>query len=254
MFSRKTGNKFIGCSGWKDPDNPCPYKRGEDGKESMGPEVTTIPCPACGKFMVKKDGRFGTFYTCEAAPGCPTIMNEGPDGKPVVSTLPSKHPCPRCQKPLLLKFSKTGNRYVQCSDAKGCSYISDADESGAPIKPPDTGINCEKCGMPMVIKKSFRGPFLACTGYPKCRGTKAINAELKEKLKDILPKEEPKKAAASMPQIDIAEPCADCGAPMRLQKSRFGGRYFLSCTKYPACKGTRQPTSEQLAQIAAAGG
>ena len=57
-----------------------------------------------------------------------------------------------------------------------------------------------------------------------------------------------------MPQIDIAEPCTDCGSPMRLQKSRFGGRYFLSCTKYPACKGTRQPTPEQLAQIAAAGG
>ena len=43
MFSRKTGNKFIGCSGWKDEENPCPYKRGEDGKESMGPETTTIP-------------------------------------------------------------------------------------------------------------------------------------------------------------------------------------------------------------------
>ncbi len=254
MFSRKTGNKFIGCSGWKDEDTPCPFKRGEDGKESMGPEVTTIPCPACGKFMVKKDGRFGTFYTCEGAPDCPTIMNEGPDGKPVVSSLPSKYPCPRCGKPLLLKSSKTGNRYVQCSDAKGCSFISDADAQGAPVTPPDTGIQCEKCGMPMVIKKSFRGPFLACTGYPKCRGTKAINAELKEKLKDILPPEEPKKAAAGLPKIDIAEPCTDCGSPMRLQKSRFGGRYFLSCTKYPACKGSRQPTPEQLAQIAAAGG
>ena len=250
MFSRKTGNKFIGCSGWKDPENPCPYKRGEDGTESMGPEVTTIPCPACGKFMVKKDGRYGVFYTCEGAPDCPTIMNAGADGKPVVSTLPSKYPCPKCKKPLLLKFSKTGNRYVQCSDAKGCSFISDADEQGAPIKPPDTGINCEKCGQPMVIKKSFRGPFLACTGYPKCRGTKAINAELREKLKDILPKEEPKKAGPALPHIDIPEPCTDCGSPMKLKQ--YMGRYFLSCSKYPACKGSRKPTPEQLAQIAAA--
>lgn len=250
MFSRKTGNKFIGCSGWKDEENPCPYKRGEDGKESMGPEVTQIPCPACGKFMVKKDGRFGVFYTCEGAPDCPTIMNEGPDGKPVVSTLPSKFPCPRCQKPLLLKFSKTGNRYVQCSNAKGCQFISDADENGAPVKPPDTGINCEKCGMPMVIKKSFRGPFLACTGYPKCRGTKAINAELREKLKDILPKEEPKKAGPALPQIDIPEPCTDCGSPMKLKQ--YMGRYFLSCSKYPSCKGSRKLTPEQQAQVAAA--
>lgn len=32
--------------------------------------------------------------------------------------------------------------------------------------------------------------------------------------------------------------CPECGSAMRLQKSRFGGRYFLGCTKYPKCKGT----------------
>ncbi len=247
MFSRKTGNQFIGCSGWKDEENPCPYKRGEDGKESMGPEVTDIPCPACGKFMVKKDGRFGTFFTCEGAPDCPTIMNLGADGKPVVSTLPSPHPCPQCGKKLLLKFSKTGNRYVQCTDAKGCKFIADADENGAPVKPPDTGIACDKCGSPMTIKKSWRGPFLACTGYPKCRNAKSINAELREKLKDILPPPEPKAggAKADIPQIEVKEICPECASPMTVRKSRFGGKHFLSCSKYPKCKGSR-PSSDEL--------
>jgi DNA topoisomerase I len=250
MFSRKTGNQFIGCSGWKDEESPCPYKRGEDGKESMGPEVTDIPCPACGKFMVKKDGRFGTFFTCENSPDCPTIMNMGADGKPVISTLPSKSPCPQCGKAILLKFSKTGNRYVQCTDAKGCKFIADADENGAPIKPPETGIACDKCQSPMTIKKSWRGPFLACTGYPKCRNAKSINAELREKLKDILPPPEPKKAAG--PQVEVTESCPDCASPMRLKQ--FMGRYFLGCTDYPNCRGTRQPTPELTAKIQAATG
>jgi DNA topoisomerase-1 len=39
---------------------------------------------------------------------------------------------------------------------------------------------------------------------------------------------------------------------MRLQKSRFGGRYFLGCTKYPKCKGTKKLTAEQEAKVHAA--
>ena len=251
MFSRKTGAQFIGCSGWKDEENPCPYKRGEDGKESMGPEVTDIPCPACGKKMVKRDGRFGTFFTCEGAPECVVIMNVGADGNPVVSQLPSPSPCPQCGKQLLLKFSKTGNPYVQCTDAKGCKYIGDADAKGNPAPPVQTGIACEKCGSPMTIKKSWRGPFLACTGYPKCRNAKSINAELKEKLKDILPKEDAK-PKSDVPNVEVKEICPECAGPMNLRKSRFGGKYFLSCEKYPKCDGTKQPSPELAEQIAAA--
>ncbi len=33
---------------------------------------------------------------------------------------------------------------------------------------------CEKCGKPMVIKRSFRGAFLACSGYPECKNTKPM--------------------------------------------------------------------------------
>jgi DNA topoisomerase-1 len=251
MFSRKTGNKFIGCSAWKNEENPCPYKRGEDGKESMGPETTDIPCPApgCTGHMIKRDGRFGVFYTCDQAESdtkCPAIMNDGATG-PVVSTLPSKHPCPKCGKPILLKFSKTGNRYVQCTDTKGCKFIADATADGAPQPPPETGIDCDKCGAPMTIKKTFRGPFLACTAYPKCRNAKSINAELREKLKDILPPPPPKKEKSQMPEVEISELCPDCGSPMNLKQ--YMGRYFLGCRNYPTCRGTLKPSPEVLAQL-----
>ena len=238
LFSAKTGKQFIGCSGYNQ-EPVCKYIVG-GGPE---PEPTDIPCPACGQPMIRRTGRFGVFYTCSGAPNCPTLMNDGPDGKPVVTALPTEHPCPKCSKTkLLLKFSKAGKPYVQCPDPK-CKYIADADDKGNPIQPPDTGIKCEKCGSPMVIKTSWRGPFLSCSGYPRCRNAKSINAELREKLKDILPPMPEKKATtgkkpADIPEVEISEKCPECDSPMRLQKSRFGGRYFLGCTKYPKCKGT----------------
>ena len=247
MFSRKTGNKFIGCSGWKDPENPCAFKRSEDGTESAGPEVTTTVCPACGKFMVKKDGRFGVFFTCEGSPDCPTIMNLGADGNPVVSTLPSPVPCPKCGKQLLLKVSKSGNRYVTCSDTKKCKFTCDSDDDGRPKPPPETGVLCDKCNAPMTIRSTFRGPFLACTAYPKCRNAKSLTVELKEKLKDILPAPKPKVAKAPAPVLDVKDACPQCGAGMKLRQ--YMGKYFLGCNNYPECRGSKQLSPEQTVQI-----
>src|SRR5258707_9978606 len=110
--------------------------------------------------MVKKEGRFGVFFTCQGEPECPTTMNLPPDGSVVVTALPTQNKCPKCNKHnLLLKESKAGKKYVQCPDAK-CKFIADCDEHGNPITPPDTGIKCEKCGSPMVVKVAWRRPFL----------------------------------------------------------------------------------------------
>ncbi|MCI0700671.1 MAG: type I DNA topoisomerase [Planctomycetia bacterium] len=252
-YVAKTGSYFLGCTGWKDKEKPCSYKQDTEGKEIEGPSVTDIECPACGKFMVRKTGKYGVFYTCEGAPGCPTTMNETADGKRSVTTLPTEHTCPRCEKHnLLLKESKAGKKYVQCPDTK-CKFISDCEADGKPIKPPETGINCEKCGEPMIVKSSWRGPFLACTGFPKCRATKSINAELREKLKDILPPppEKSEKKASDIPDVEITETCPECGAPMKLMKSRFGSGYYLACTKWSKtkCKGNRKVSAELQAKI-----
>ena len=255
LFSAKTGKPFTGCSGYRD-DPKCSYIKPVEGEEARPePTVTDTQCPACGKFMVQKTGRFGTFFTCQGAPDCPTLMNLGADGKPVVTALPTSHDCPKCGKQkLLLKKSKAGKSYLGCPDAK-CKYMGDVDADGNPAKPVDTGIKCEKCNSPMTIRTSFRGPFLSCTAYPKCRNAKSINAELKEQLKDILPAMPEKTATAAkeqLPAVEIKEPCPECGGPMQLKKSRFGGRYFLGCSKYPACKATAKVGAELEAKIAAA--
>jgi DNA topoisomerase-1 len=100
----------------------------------------------------------------------------------------------------------------------------------------------------MAVKKGPRGPFLGCTAYPKCRSTKPMPEDLKEKLKDVLPAAAPKKAT---PAVNVTETCPECGSPMKLRGSRRG--YFLGCSKYPKCKGTREAPPELLEQVAGAG-
>jgi DNA topoisomerase-1 len=185
-------------------------------------------------------------------------MNLNAEGKPVVTALPTKVKCPKCEKQtLLLKESKAGKKYVQCPDVK-CKFISDCDDLGNPIKPPDTGINCEKCGSPMVVKVAWRGPFLSCSGYPKCRNAKSINAEVREQLKargiELPVSEKREKAKVDIPEVAIDEKCPECEGPMQLKPSRFGKGYFLSCAKYPKCKGTAKVSPALQAKIDAAKG
>ena len=79
---------------------------------------------------------------------------------------------------------------------------------------------CEKCSKPMVIKIGRFGKFLACTGFPECRNTKAITAEGK---------------IEALPTTD--EKCPTCGSSMVIKEGRFGR--FIACSKYPECKTTK---------------
>lgn len=247
MYSRKTGGSFVGCSGWRDKEKPCTYKRTLDGKEIAGPTETEHKCPTCGKPMIQKEGRFGAYMVCAGAPDCKTTMNFDAEGKPVVSALATEQKCEKCGKPMLLREWR-GKKFLGCSGYPACRSSMDVDADGKPIKPADIGIQCEKCGSPMRIRTSFRGPFLSCSAYPKCRNAKSINAELREKLKEFLPPPPPKKDA---PKIEVDEPCPQCGNAMKLRRSPRG--WFLGCSKYPKCKGSKELSEDLLEKLADAG-
>ena len=52
-----------------------------------------------------------------------------------------------------------------------------------PTKAPiTTDIDCDECGKPMIIRNGRRGPFLGCSGYPKCKNTGEVPAKLLEEL------------------------------------------------------------------------
>jgi DNA topoisomerase-1 len=77
-----------------------------------------------------------------------------------------------------------------------------------------SGVVCEKCGKPMLVRWNKYGRFLGCAGFPDCRNTKS------------LPSEEAK-----------GEKCDLCQAPMVIKSGRLGR--FLACTRYPDCRGTK---------------
>lgn len=72
-----------------------------------------------------------------------------------------------------------------------------------------SGDICELCGKPMAIKTGRFGEFLACTGYPECKNTKAI-----------------------VKTIDVK--CPDCGGDIVAKRGR-SGKVFYGCSNYPEC-------------------
>lgn len=69
---------------------------------------------------------------------------------------------------------------------------------------------CEICGKPMVFKSGRFGEFLACSGYPECKNTKAIVKSINVK-------------------------CPDCGRDIVARRGR-SGKIFYGCSGYPECK------------------
>ena len=238
-YSKKTGKKFLGCSGYPD----CKYTQpGEGEAPREAPVPTEHACPECGKPMLRRMGRRGPFLGCSGYPECKTTMNFDAQGKPVLASKPTEHVCDKCGKPMVLREGPRGP-FLACTGYPKCRNAKDVDAEGNPLKPIDTGVHCEKCGSPMVVKRGPRGPFLGCSAYPKCRSTKPVPEELKEKLKALMPAP----AKKNVPEVEVQETCPDCGGAMKLRPSRRG--YFLGCSKYPKCRGTREAPPELLEQV-----
>ncbi len=146
-------------------------------------EGTGIKCEKCGAELVFKKTRFGEVIACPEYPECKNIKNflRTPDGKFKIleagQVLDEK--CPECSKPLTLKSGKNG-MFAACSGYPACKFTANIEmkDDGTigikPNTPNESGEVCEKCGKPMVIKRSFRGTFLACSGYPECKNAKPI--------------------------------------------------------------------------------
>ncbi|HLY38948.1 MAG TPA: type I DNA topoisomerase [Candidatus Binatia bacterium] len=84
-----------------------------------------------------------------------------------------------------------------------------------------TGLTCEKCGQPLVIKWGRRGEFLACSAYPECKNTKNFTRDDDGTIRPVEPE-------------TTNEVCEKCGRPMQVRFGRYGK--FLGCSGYPECK------------------
>src|SRR5262249_21923633 len=58
-YARKTGKKFIGCSGWRKEDGGCDYFKPPEGQPEA-PQLQVegeVKCPTCGKPMAQRFGK-----------------------------------------------------------------------------------------------------------------------------------------------------------------------------------------------------
>lgn len=78
------------------------------------------------------------------------------------------------------------------------------------IKDEESDENCELCGSVMVYKLGRFGKFLACSGFPDCRNTKAIVKEIGVK-------------------------CPNCETGSIIERKSKKSRIFYGCNRYPEC-------------------
>ena len=83
---------------------------------------------------------------------------------------------------------------------------------GKKVKVPDEPSSevCPLCGKPMVVKVGKYGKFLACSGFPECRGTKRLVK-------------------------DTGGICPKCGQGRMLERKSSKGRIYYACERYPDC-------------------
>ncbi|HAH32269.1 MAG TPA: type I DNA topoisomerase [Elusimicrobia bacterium] len=109
--------------------------------------------------------------------------------KDMVKTRPNviktEEKCPLCLSPMDLRESRFG-KYLSCSHFPKCKGKVPLDREGNKqefFKPIKTEKTCTKCNKnAMLLRKSARGFFFACSGFPKCRNIEKVTPEEVEKL------------------------------------------------------------------------
>jgi DNA topoisomerase-1 len=194
VYRFSKNGRYLACTGYPDCKSTHPV-------DAQGKKVEKIfvpaPCPICGKpQMVLRRSRFGPFLGCADYPKCTGTLPCDKDGNPLKVVKPEDihETCSVCGAPMAVKF-KGRRPFLGCTkypDCKNATGMPEGVRVAAPPreKPEEAGVNCPKCGKPMVIRTGRRGKFLACSGYPRCRN--AMDLSELETLK-AQPQKQPEK-------------------------------------------------------------
>ncbi|HEX4104480.1 MAG TPA: type I DNA topoisomerase [Candidatus Paceibacterota bacterium] len=165
-----------------------PFKKELDEKEATVEkqvEISTVPCPHCGKPMIIKFGRMGKFLACPE-PGVKVTLPM-PEEAAQIKALEEKtkdERCPICGKPMKVRRGRFGF-FLGCTDYPKCKGVSKIWNK--------TGFKCPNClespdrhDKPGdIVEKKSRGrgkPFFACTRYPDCTFVMNKKPESQEEL------------------------------------------------------------------------
>ena len=175
--------------------------------------------------------------------------------------------CEKCGARMVIKSGRFG-KFAACPNYPTCKNTKPLAKDGTPVENTETaepiGVNCEKCGAPMVRRKGRFGEFIACSDYPKCKNTRQISKSIGVKCplcgSDIVSRHGKNRSffysCESYPtckfvswDLPVAGTCPDCGKPLYLKK----GKDQLIC-KEKACGYKKDLTAEEAAEFRKAAG
>jgi len=149
--------QFLGCSNYPECTYTRNYTRDEKGVvhpvEPASDQPSDRICDKCGKPMLIKEGRYGTFFACSGYPDCKNTQSTnstGPENKTGVD-------CPEkdCDGELVQRSSKRGKIFYGCSRFPDCTFAT----WDKPVAK-----ECPECGAKFLVEKTTKkqGTFLAC--------------------------------------------------------------------------------------------
>jgi DNA topoisomerase-1 len=148
---------FLGCSNYPECTYTRNYTRDEKGAvhpvEPSSDETSDRVCEKCGKPMLIKQGKYGTFYACSGYPECKnthSVVSENGGQSTGV-------PCPEkaCGGTLLQRRSKRGKIFYGCSNFPECTFA---------VWDKPVAKECPECGAGFLLEKTTKkqGTFLSC--------------------------------------------------------------------------------------------
>lgn len=151
---------FIACTGYPECTNTreLTVDLPDVGNADLSEQGAEEYCENCGRTMVLKKGRFGTFYACSGYPDCKTTKRIGATEQKKAD-VKLDEPCPQCGSNLMLRQGRFGE-FTSCSNYPKCKYV----------KQKTIGVACPTCDQGEIVeRRSKRGKtFFGCNRYPDC--------------------------------------------------------------------------------------
>jgi len=169
---------------------------------------TDLVCEKCGKPMVIKWGKHGSFIACTGYPECTNTREltvDLPDVDKANLSEQDEEYCENCGRPMVLKKGRFGQFYA-CSGYPECKTTKQI--GGEQRKEEPLEEKCPQCQNNLVRRYGRYGEFVACSNYPKCKYVK---------------------------QKTIGVPCPNCSEGEIVERRSKRGRTFYGCNRYPEC-------------------
>ena len=168
---------------------------------------TDFICDKCGKAMVIKWGRHGSFIACTGYPECTSTRELPTTASEDLGEQGEDEYCPNCGRPMVLKKGRFG-QFMACTGYPDCKTTR---QLGQTEKQPDVKLDelCPQCSKNLVTKSGRFGEFTACSDYPTCKYVK---------------------------QKTVGVKCPDCHEGDIIERRSKRGKTFYGCNKYPKCE------------------